>query len=128
MIYKLFLAIPHHDDAKVRSPGSWVFRIEGSSSENWKTKLQRHTTKTRTLRNDCRHEEKKRDIVVNREILQKPIAPVNGVDPIKNPDPCGAGFFNGAHGQNRTGTPREEPRILSPVRLPIPPHEQYIRS
>ncbi len=30
---------------------------------------------------------------------------------------------NGAHGQNRTGTPREEPRILSPVRLPIPPHE-----
>jgi site-specific DNA recombinase len=31
---------------------------------------------------------------------------------------------SGAHGQNRTGTPREEPRILSPVRLPIPPHEQ----
>jgi hypothetical protein len=31
---------------------------------------------------------------------------------------------NGAHGQNRTGTSREEPRILSPVRLPIPPHSK----
>ena len=45
----------------------------------------------------------------------------------KNPLSCESGFLFGAGDRGRTGTSITAHGILSPGRLPIPPHRQSVR-